>query len=185
MAAQRRIRPRRPGFPAAVLLLGVALGPAGCATTPLSRSVSEIAERLAASLEQRKDARALRILVYEIHATEASNPRVGRASAAPAHGDDLGTLLEHELVVALAPRLNIVEAERAAAGSELLVGAGLKRLAEHFGANAVLAGDYLREEGGGVRLSLRIIDVDSMLVVAAATGVIPAGGLDDHSEAGP
>ena len=178
-------------------LAGALLVASSCSSPPLEGtldSIEEVCEELVDNLEHRADAGSLRVLVYEIHATSPDNPHVSRGGnqeCAPghSHGDGLGSLLEHELVVRLSSHLNVVESEHAAPRDEEEheeehEEVGLRTFAEHYGANAVLAGDYMTV-GDQVVLTLRIVELQSMLVVAAARAVLPAESLtvlleDDH-----
>jgi FlgO protein len=154
-----------------------ALLSSGCASAALAEPVAALADDLMRSLEQRKDPRTMMVLVYEIHEVNTSNPHSGQGGDEEAHIEsEIGTRLEHELVVALSGKVNIVESEHADGRSAGPGDAGLRELAESYGANAVLAGDFV-EKQGELHVTLRIVDIESMLIVAAASSMIPRSSL--------
>ena len=173
--------PNRAGAGAGILALLLLAG-GGCAVRPLDRTLStlsDVSADLITSLEERTDLQKLRVLVYEIHRLSPVNPRVGRrhgAREAYGHGSKIGSLLEHEFVVHLSRHLNIVESEHTAGHEATATEADLKEMAEGHGANAVLAGDYM-EIGDDVYVSIRIVDVESMVVLGAARGIFDSGSL--------
>lgn len=133
----------------------------------LGSDVDRLAERLVQTARERADLRQIRVWVAEIHETR---PETTRASMQETPDDLIGLRLEHELVIALATRLNVVEAElvepppaspRAALGES----------AAARGATHVLVGDYVRQRDA-LQITLRLVDAESRLIVAAARGEV-------------
>jgi TolB-like protein len=146
------------------------LGSGACADLEpredLSTDVDRIAERLVQSARERADLRQLRVWVAEIRETR---PKTTRASAT---GDDLiGLQLEHELVIALATRLNVVESELLEPTQDTPAKNVLGESAAARGATHVLVGDYVRQRDV-LQITVRLIDANSRLIVAAARGEV-------------
>jgi hypothetical protein len=156
--------------------------PGGCVVTrlePALDSLSGVAERLVSAVERRTDLSRLRLLVYEIHPMSRLDPRANRRHPAVVvhhEASQIGAVLEHEFVLHLSEHVNIVESEHSDRHQDSADEAGLKAAAKHHDANAVLAGDYI-QIGKDVYVSVRVIDVDSMLVIGAARGVLRSGSL--------
>jgi hypothetical protein len=133
--------------------------------------VERLAERLVQSARERADLRPMRVWVAEIRETRQETARV---SVRESSGDVLGLRLEHELVIALAARLNVIESEVGEAELTAGAGAALGERAAARGATHVLIGDYVRQRDR-LQLTVRLIDADSRLIVAAARGEVRLG----------
>ncbi len=179
---------RAPGVLLILLASGCIVGP----LEPTLDELSDVADRLVSAIEKRTDLQRLRLLVYEIHPMLPQKPRASRRHPAEAVHDQatpIGLVLEHEFVLHLSDHVNIVESEHAD-HQRSATEAELKTVANRYGANAVLAGDYI-QIGKDVYVSVRVIDVESMLVIGAARGVFRsrslrrlgghAQGEEDHS----
>jgi hypothetical protein len=133
----------------------------------LGGDVERLAERLVQTARERTDLRQLRVWVAEIHETR---PQTARASAGGASDDLIALQLEHELVIALAMRLNVIDSELvepAATGAS----AALVERAAAQSATHVLVGDYVRQRDV-LQVTVRLIDADSHLIAAAARGTV-------------
>jgi hypothetical protein len=141
-------------------------------------------------VKKRTDLERLRVVIHEFHKVSAEDlhGRKDWNTAEAGHSVcSMAPVLEREFVLRLSPRLNIVEPERTPLQANGAVPADLKTTAEHHRANAILVGEYV-EIGDQVYVSLRIVEVETMLVIAAARGVFAAdslrllGGADAHEE---
>ena len=158
----------------------LAVGVSGCALPPTEgpRSLDEIGAQLVEAAEIRSSLRSMRVWLYEIHETRPE-PASAQFGVGRHHGDDaIGTALAHELVITLCARLNLVEAEVLPPPAAQVSNASLGDLAAAYGATHLLAGDYLRK-GDALLVSVRLIETDSRLIVAAARGVVPLAELGD------
>jgi hypothetical protein len=149
------------------------LGAGACAglepsEEPGGGNVDQLAERLVLTAKERADLRQIRVWVAEIRETR-SQPTVPTANGMPA--DLIGVRLEHELVIALATRLNVVESELLEPGLVTTARAALGESAAQRGATHVLVGDYVRQRDA-IQITLRLVDADSRLIVAAARGSV-------------
>lgn len=165
-------------------LLLIALGTSCMTLQPptLIQTVSDISGDLVGVAETRVNVAAMRLWVEEIHRTDAST--VTGAFGATHHGSDsLGLILEHEFVVALARRVNLVDKEAADMPDTATLNPTLAERAEFYEATHVLVGDYI-VQGGDVMVSVRLVDAKTRLIVAAASGVLigAAEELDSEEE---
>lgn len=168
-------------------LIGIAVAASSCNSTPqqadsysaLQEAVTEIANRLIEAAELRIDMRTVRVCVHEIGA-DPMESRAMAASSLTVPGDDwVGRELQKEIVVAIANRLNVVDTELGRMNAPDLRKTTLHDAAKHFGASHFLVGDYV-SRGDEVILSLRLVDSESNLIVAAARGVVRVPGFDNR-----
>jgi len=176
------------------LILLLASASAACSVFPgnMRHSVDQICTDLLSATEKRQDLGPLRVMVFRIHQLEGTPAGPQKVKYNP------GPELEHEVVVSLAPRLNIVESEYskpgtldAASGAEEEHSASKEReedkhsegeheidlqiLAERHNATVILVGDWSWLDSESLTLSLRLVDVRSGLVIGAARGVVLLG----------
>ena len=148
------------------------LGAGACAglepSDELGGDVDRLAERLVQTARERADLRQIRVWVAEIHETR---PETTRASMRDAPDDMIGMRLEHELVIALATRLNVVESEIVEPALATPARATLGESAAARGATHVLVGDYVRQRDA-LQITVRLVDAESRLIVAAARGAV-------------
>ena len=146
------------------------LGTGACAELEprdeVAGDIDRLAERLVQTARERADLRQIRVWVAEIQQTR---PQTTRATATP--DDMIGLQLEHELVIALATRLNVVESEFVEPSLAPPARGALSEGATARGATHVLVGDYVRQRDV-IQITLRLIDAESRLIVAAARGEV-------------
>ena len=160
----------------AVLLAAVLVGSA-CSTYSDNerngRSIAEIANELADVAETRADLRHVRAYVHAVNELAA---RDGRRYSTAA----IATELEHQLLLALHSRFNVVDTELSKpdpdAGRDPLLAA------DFYQATHLLIGDFARD-GDELMLCLRLVDADSKLIVAASEGSVPFLNLSDDARA--
>ncbi len=159
---------------ALALALAATLASACAATGSVEQAgndVSLIAEELVESARQRVELSQLRVAVVEIQGIRPG-PVSLRAAAYPIqHEDQISEVLEHEFVIALASRLNVVESELVGPSTAQVPESTLNEVASSYGATHLLVGDYQRSDGLLV-VSVRLIDADSKIIVAAARGTV-------------
>ncbi len=156
-----------------VLWLGLV---AGCATTRGERgaraahgaSIEALAEELAHEAGLRADLSAMRVEVSEVAARELPATeawrRVGRGPAF----EDLAEELRRELVLALSGRMHVLDLDYEPDGAAR---ASHVALAEFEG------------DPEGLRLEVRLVDLHSKLIVAAARDLIPLAQLPSRARA--
>lgn len=174
-------------FLSTATLIGIAVTASSCNSTPqqadsysgMQEAVTEITNRLIEAAELRVDMRSVRVCVHEIGA-DPMEARAMAASSLTVPGDDwVGRELQKEIVVAIANRLNVVDTELGRMDAPDLRKTKLHDAADHFGASHFLVGDYV-SRGDEVILSVRLVDSESNLIVAAARGVVRVPGFDDR-----
>ena len=171
-SARRRVY--RPG-PAWALAVTLSIGGA-CASTSASveqtgEDVTLLVDELVEFARQRVELSQMRVLVKEIHELRSAPATVREAAAPVRHGDPISEVLEHELVIALASRVNVVESEFTAPAVTKASAVTLSDVASTYGATHLLAGDYMRSDDQLV-VTVRLIDVDTRVIVAAARGKV-------------
>ena len=174
---------RRRAWTRTLALALVTVGTSGCASLferGLDKSVEEIGIRLVDAAQARFNVGSMRVWVYEIHETGPEPVvAVARYGVQPHHGgDEIGVALEHEFTIALSNHLYLVEAEFYTPLLGRTSGATQGDLAAARGATHLLVGDYQRK-GSELLVSVRLVDVESRLIVAAASGVVPLAELGD------
>src|SRR5262249_24885711 len=113
-----------------------------------------------------------RVAVQELHALRRDAG--ARTVANGAHVEDaVGIALQHEFVIALAGKLNVVESEAVTPPAAAQAPATLSDVAATFGATHLLLGDYHGREGVLV-VSVRLIDAELHVIVAAVFGTATA-----------
>ncbi len=168
--------PMRSNAPAGVLALALtaALFSACAATGSVEQAgndVQQIAEALVESARQRVELSQMRVAVVEIQGIRPG-PISLRAAVYPVHhGDQVSEVLEHEFVIALASRLNVVESELSGPSASQVQVSTLSDVASSYGATHLLVGDYQRCDGLLI-VSVRLIDAGSKIIVAAARGTV-------------
>lgn len=173
---------RRVGRAAIGMLLLLATS---CVTTrppTLIDTVSSISGDLVQVAETRVNVGAMRLWVEEIHRTDTAAAH-GAFGATHSGGDSLGLILEHEFVVALSRRVNLVDKEAAGNPETATLNPTLTDRAEFYAATHVLVGDYI-EQGNDVMISVRLVDAKSRLIVAAASGLLVGAAEDLDSQEG-
>ncbi len=169
-------RGERIGTPSTALLaLGVIgfIAVSGCASVPAEgrTSLDEIGTQLVEAAEFRANLGAMRVWLYEVHEIQPEAAS-GRSGVGRGHGDDLiGAALAHEFVIALSGKLNLVDAELFTPQTFQESDASLGDRAAAYGVTHLLVGDYVRS-GDELAVSIRLIEADSRLIVAAARGVV-------------
>jgi len=91
----------------------------------------------------------------------------------------VGLRLEHELVIALATRMNVIESEHDDAlsnGNSVPASAPNAESIMARGATHLVVGDYVRERDV-LQVNLRLVDAESRLIIAAARGAVRLGGV--------
>ncbi len=144
----------------------------------MGSDVTVLAEQLVESARQRVELNQMRVVVREIHELRPA-PVSPRAAAYPVRREDpIGHALEHEFVIALATRVNVVESEMVGPSTAEVSASTLSDLASTYGATHLLVGDYQKSEYVLV-VSVRLIDADSHVIVAAARGTVAFPELDE------
>jgi flagellar FlgO protein len=172
---------REPGSPArsralakALVLVALALLVFGCATTGpklAGTDVSQIAEQLVESARQRVELGQMRVVVRAIEELHPA-PTGPRPAGNPVQRTDpISETLEHEFVIALAGQLNVLESELVEPPVSSTTPSTLSEMASSYGATHLLAGDYQRS-GDKLVVSVRLIDAESKIIVAAARGTV-------------
>lgn len=141
-------------------------------------SVQRIAARLIDAAEQRTDLSSMRVVIDGVREAQ---PRFTHPIPSLARAQELETIsaeLEHELVMALSDRLHILDTRGQAASAPSSGPVDVGALAEHWGATHALVGEFVCKEDDLV-VSVRLVEADSLLIVAAARGVVPVAGLSD------
>ena len=172
------------------LALGLLAGAAGCVAQTerpedpadaFVRGVRIIADALVESAERRTDLSAMRLFIDELE-EDLSMTLDGRTLASHEHAA-VNKKLEQELMAALSNRTNLLdlgldlEPDRM---SHPRSGAELRELAEEYGATHAVVGSYVRQ-GENLLLSIRIVEVKTLLIVASARGVVPCHLFDPDS----
>lgn len=147
-----------------------------CATTrsveQTGDDVSLIADHLVESARQRVELSQIRVVVREIGRLP-SPPIDRRATGVPTQrADPISDALEHDFMIALASRVNVVESGILGPTVQQIPAAStLSELASSYGATHLLVGSYQRNEEVLV-VSVRLIDADTKIIVAAARGKV-------------
>ena len=177
---QRPNRPRPRALVAAALLTLC-----GCASAPrhdadlepdLAPSVATLANQLIDVAERRAGLTSMRVVVGDL--VPVGGPSLDgdwTAGAGPRLGA-LELLLRQELELALASRVNVIGVEGA-----------LEQVASPFGATHAVVGT-LAPSGSSLEMTLRLIALDTQLIVAPARGRLPIGLgdlLDDTFDLAP
>ena len=160
---------------ARALAVALAAVLAACASSrtkaPQPLDVAGLAERLVEAARQRVELNRVRVVVQEIRPLRFAPPGE-RAAANPPEGEDaVGVALEHGFVIALASRLNVVESEEIAPAVRHTPANTLGDVAATYGATHLLIGDYQRRRDGFL-VSVRLVDAESHLIVAAVAGTV-------------
>jgi len=182
IATLDRNRPRvHPG--ARLLAFACVLSPACLAPATeeqAGKDVDVLARELVESARQRVELGQMRVVVRDIR--ELRSVASGQRNAAqPAHEDVLGKTLEHEFVIALATRVNVVESELVGPLTAQVPASTLSDLASTYGATHLLVGDYRRGDGL-LAVSVRLIDADTHVIVAAARGTVTLPELRERQD---
>ena len=166
-----------------ILVLGLAAA-ASCASTSSrsgTQAVDRISDRLVEAAELRADVRAMRVCVHWIHEL---NPGTGARvmGSTLAHGGrgELEIKLQHRFIDSLSNRLNVVEFELAEKENPEVMSSGMMALMEAFDVTHILVGDFVRR-GDGLDVSVRLVDAETFLIVASASGVVPVAALGDDT----
>jgi hypothetical protein len=179
-----RVPVRRPTGRVRAWLAASAL--AACATVEPERhaegdDVEQLAARLVLAAQERTDLRPVRVWVADVRPAESAQaPQPVRTAAhadppdTPGPPDRIGERLGHELVLALATRLNVVETELAAADLAAQEGTTLQERAAARGATHLVLSDYLRRRDV-LLTTVRLVDAESRLIVAAVRGEVRLG----------
>jgi hypothetical protein len=170
--------------PIALALLFVATELGACASVaeapPQPTDLTALAERLVEAARQRVELNRVRVVVQDIRPLQAALAQ--RPTANPSERADLvGVALEHAFVNALAVRLNVVESERVSPAVARAPASTLSDLASTYGATHLLVGDYQRRRGE-VLVSVRLIEAESHLIIAAVSGRVPLPELVDERD---
>ena len=164
---------------AAVLLAATS----GCHSTPtLSTATETLSRDLRGRLEVRTDPSKIRLMVYEIHAQavhEEDTPHHGVGGHGVDHGGDderdydVAEEIEHELVVALSSQFTLLESEHpfarnASFGRSDRLSETELDLFRQLGATAVVVGDYFFIGYDTIRVGVRVVDLETNVILAAA-----------------
>jgi TolB-like protein len=137
------------------------------ASTAKRDAVRRIVEQLVETVETRRDPQGMQIYVSDLKGT-------GRGRLESMTGQAISEDLQHHVLMEINTKLNILEKgfmpppELARPGSEL------RAWAKQTNATHVLVGDYV-VRGDDICISLRLVDVETRLIVAAAGGMVPGG----------
>ena len=131
-------------------------------------SIAAIADRLVETAKLRTDLRGIRAQIYEMHPASTDASAAAQPVADERRAQRIGRALEAELVLQLASRIYVVDDQTG--------GRGLGE-AERFGATHVLRGDFVLGDDE-LMLIVRLVDVDTRLIVAATRGSVPLRDLD-------
>jgi len=161
---------------ASTALLFATLVVVGCSTAPPQQpqrqTVAQIANRLVEVAEARADLRHIRAYVHEMNELSAADGRHATSAIA--------TEIEHQLLLALHSRINVIDTQLSELGAASH--ADPLNSARSYHATHVLIGDYARD-GDDLMVCLRLVDVESKVIVAASEGHIPMLALSDDARA--
>jgi len=151
----------------------------GCRINPRPtterETIAKIADRLIDAAEMRVDLRQVHACLHDIHALVPEG-KVQPAEAAVTR-TTLARELEQEFVLVLHSRMNLVEADLMPPPSEG-EDTQVSSMAKYYGASHLLVGDYsIRDDD--LLISIRLVDAESMIIVAAAGGTVPVSSLSD------
>jgi len=146
------------------------------ASESLSASVAEIAGELVHAVEVRTDVSRMRVLVHEVLEGREEAPYALRTQTTTAQSAQLARELEHELVLALSSRLNLLAVDQAERGAQAAPQESMQSRAERFGATHALVGEFVRE-GDDLLVTVRLIDTENLLIVGVARGLVPLESL--------
>ncbi len=171
---------------AACLLLTLA---AGCTTLGIPEkqpsqpyagdAVAKIADQLVKSAELRADLSTMRVIVY---GNQEARPEKGLAYRNLSNPEELGFItreLEHEFMLALSGKLHLLDVELAGTNAPKLGQTSIQDAAEHYAATHVLVSEFVRH-GDDLVVSARLIEAGTLLIVAAARGVVSVKQLSDY-----
>jgi len=165
----------------------------GCLSTSVERgteptvnleidaSIERLADTLVRAAEVRIDVSAMRLCVHEFQGSTAEQVYGHWVKQQGLELSSVGAALEHEFMVALSSRLHLLDSSLAGPGAPRLHADPLEAVADHVGATHALVGSFMRRDDQ-LAVSVRIVDARSLLIVAAARGVVPFAPL---AELGP
>lgn len=159
---------------------------AACSSAPSSReapalrntTIDQVANDLLEVTERRAALRGVRLHLRGIHALTGSKITAAGASS---HDEDLmAAELEHRFLIALSRRFATVEPEFFQPDSVQMPNAGLETVSDELEITHVVVGDYeYKRETLTVRL--RLVDVKTLLIVAASRGSLPLSDFSDQA----
>lgn len=165
---------------AACLLLSIAA--AACSVTPrptapetgpsAQQCVSAIVDRLVCIAELRADLRSLRVFIDEFRPDPLESST--RVVSDRARRDRIRHALEREFLLVLANRLYVVETEPASVLDSVYADPDAP-IVPH-GPTHLLVGDYV-DRGEDVVLSVRLVDANTGVILAATRGSVPVSTL--------
>src|SRR5262245_52841228 len=138
----RALRRASPQLAACVLTLGAAACTGPGFTADPESDLDGLAVRLVEAAQARVDLRQARVWVAGIHQTQ---PQITRAGMSQPREDLIGSRLDHEFVIALAGRLNVLESELSDPPATLEGKVALGERATAYGATHVVIGEYVRQ----------------------------------------
>lgn len=145
----------------------------------MENSVTTISQQLVRVAELRTDLRSMRTCIHTFR-EESPAPETGvRRTAAVSGEARIGQALEQEFMLALANQIYVIDSE--SLGGEAL--ADTETAADtcsHAGASHVLIGSYVLH-GAELELSVRLVDTDSHVIIAATRGNVPVPALAESA----
>jgi hypothetical protein len=153
------------------VLLGLFL--AGCSATPrLAQVAPGVADELFRQMQRRADPVRTRLMIHRIEPVVGQYG--GRSPVYDRSPIDPGLDISQQLFVALSPRFNLVES--VSLGTFQDPGAGVvssgpdeaeKEALRRMGVTAIVVGEWAQVDRDEINASIRIVDVDTDLVLAA------------------
>ena len=140
-----------------------------------TKAIENIADRMIDAAERRIDVRNLRVSVQWIHNLGPTHTS-GMWDTSHGSQEGIGRRLQHEFVIALSRRLNVIEIELLTEEVEGLMAGGVSSLVTNYGITHVLVGDFV-QEGNDLNVQVRLVDAESYQIVAAASGTISVRSL--------
>ena len=169
-----------------MLVAGACAAPQKKTEEPSRSGAQESVERLSVTLldlaARRVDLSTVRAAIVPFHGERGRTATTAPAAVAPRGEDVAGRELEREFELALANRLNLVESPRDEGELPLASGddAGAPP-APHIATHA-LVGEYTARDGTLV-LSVRLVDLESRLVLSAARDTLPLSWFSPRARA--
>ena len=164
-----------------ILFLALSAVASCTSTSSLSgaQAVDRITDRLVESAELRTDVRSLRVCVHWIREVNPqAGVRVSEIGSRHGRGKGVEQELQHRFIDSLSNRLNVIEFELAEQEDPEVMTSGMEALIEAYGVTHILVGDFVRR-GKELDVSVRLVEADTLLIVASANGPIPIAALGD------
>ena len=140
--------------------------------------VETLADELVRDAERRVDTNTMRVYVDELREARDTDDDLARMRMDHGELASVGRELQRELVVALTSRLNLIDVELARRTAGLEEETPVDDVARAVGATHALVGTFSprRDE---LEVLIRLVDAKSLVIVAAASGVLAVDDLSD------